>query len=112
MRIRVSAFCVCLSICLPVCLSVLLSVCGVCVYVCVRVLCVCARVSDGVYAHELDLHTAEIMLMSEGYGAGKLLARKFMMLYRLSEALLSPQRHYDWKLRAVKTTLCVAGGEK
>ena len=58
---------------------------------------------------DMDL-IAEIMLMSEGYAAGKLLARKFMMLYRLSEALLSPQRHYDWKLRAVKTTLCVAGG--
>ena len=58
---------------------------------------------------DMDL-IAEIMLMSEGYEAGKLLARKFMMLYRLSEALLSPQRHYDWKLRAVKTTLAVAGG--
>ena len=32
------------------------------------------------------------------------------MLYRLSEALLSAQKHYDWKLRAVKTTLNVAGG--
>ena len=50
------------------------------------------------------------MLMSEGYAEGKVLARKFMILYRLSEALLSAQRHYDWKLRAVKTTLCVAGG--
>jgi len=58
---------------------------------------------------DMDL-IAEIMLMSEGDAAGKLLARKFMMLYRLSEALLSPQRHHDWKLRAVKTTLCVAGG--
>ena len=31
-------------------------------------------------------------------------------MYRLSEALLSKQDHYDWKLRAVKTTLNVAGG--
>jgi dynein heavy chain len=53
---------------------------------------------------------SQIMLMSEGYAEGKVLARKFMILYRLSEALLSAQRHYDWKLRAVKTTLCVAGG--
>ena len=36
---------------------------------------------------DMDL-IAEIMLMSEGYAAGKLLARKFMMLYSLSEALL------------------------
>ena len=58
---------------------------------------------------DMDL-ICEIMLMSEGYAEGKVLARKFMMLYRLSEALLSAQKHYDWKLRAVKTTLNVAGG--
>ena len=58
---------------------------------------------------DMDL-ICEIMLMSEGYRHGKLLARKFMILYRLSEALLSAQKHYDWKLRAVKTTLNVAGG--
>ena len=58
---------------------------------------------------DMDL-ICEIMLMSEGYSEGKILARKFMMLYRLSEALLSAQMHYDWKLRAVKTTLNVAGG--
>jgi len=57
---------------------------------------------------DMDL-ICEIMLMSEGYSEGKVLARKFMMLYRLSEALLSQQKHYDWKLRAVKTTLNVAG---
>jgi dynein heavy chain len=58
---------------------------------------------------DMDL-ICEIMLMSEGYSLGKVLAKKFMILYRLSEALLSPQKHYDWKLRAVKTTLNVAGG--
>ena len=58
---------------------------------------------------DMDL-ICEIMLMSEGYSMGKVLAKKFMILYRLSEALLSPQKHYDWKLRAVKTTLNVAGG--
>ena len=60
---------------------------------------------------DMDL-ICEIMLMSEGYSNGKVLARKFMILYRLSEALLSAQKHYDWKLRAVKTTLNVAGGMK
>jgi dynein heavy chain len=58
---------------------------------------------------DMDL-ICEIMLMSEGYSNGKILSRKFMILYRLSEALLSAQKHYDWKLRAVKTTLNVAGG--
>ena len=57
---------------------------------------------------DMDL-ICEIMLMSEGYSNGKILSRKFMILYRLSEALLSAQKHYDWKLRAVKTTLNVAG---
>jgi dynein heavy chain len=58
---------------------------------------------------DMDMIT-EIMLMSEGFAEGRILARKFMILYRLCEALLSKQFHYDWKLRAVKTTLNVAGG--
>lgn len=32
--------------------------------------------------------------------------------YKLCEDLLSKSRHYDWKLRAIKTTLYVAGGMK
>mmetsp|Transcript_13737 Transcript_13737/g.31794 ORF Transcript_13737/g.31794 Transcript_13737/m.31794 type:complete len:4493 (-) Transcript_13737:49-13527(-) len=58
---------------------------------------------------DMDL-ISEIMLMSEGFSEGKILAKKFMILYRLNESLLSAQKHYDWKLRAVKTTLNVAGG--
>jgi hypothetical protein len=119
----------------------------------------------------------EIMLMSEGFQAAKLLARKFVILYRLvrvrvlrlflllyclcacaagastalcaprppcrrvvpkstpnadkkphtqkttkattttkqqkkCEDLLSKSRHYDWKLRAIKTTLYVSGRMK
>ena len=57
---------------------------------------------------DMDL-IAEIMLMSEGFVDGKVLARKFMILYRLSQDLLSQAKHYDWKLRAIKTTLNVAG---
>jgi len=57
---------------------------------------------------DMDMIT-EIMLMSEGFAEGKILSRKFMILYRLNEALLSQSKHYDWKLRAVKTTLNVAG---
>eukprot|EP00741_Cyanophora_paradoxa_P016051 tig00000042_g15496.t1 len=60
---------------------------------------------------DMDLIT-EIMLLGEGFQQGKLLARKFMILYRLCQDLLSSQIHYDWKLRAIKTTLNVAGGLK
>ena len=87
----------------------------------------------------------EIMLMAEGFQQSKLLSRKFIILYKLCEDLLSKvddvdalkcidrrftrlgscaaetiqhrmlmlqSRHYDWKLRAIKTTLYVAGGMK
>ena len=35
----------------------------------------------------------------------QLLSRKFMLCYNLASDLLSKADHYDWKLRAVKTTL-------
>lgn len=54
----------------------------------------------------------EIMLMAEGFQQSKLLSRKFVILYKLCEDLLSKSRHYDWKLRAIKTTLYVAGEMK
>ena len=54
----------------------------------------------------------EIMLMAEGFQMSKLLSRKFVILYKLCEDLLSKSKHYDWKLRAIKTTLYVAGGMK
>ncbi|GBG87683.1 hypothetical protein CBR_g45837 [Chara braunii] len=60
-----------------------------------------------------DFHLiAEIMLLSEGFQTSKLLSRKFIILYSLCQDLLSKQHHYDWKLRAIKTTLNVAGGMK
>lgn len=42
----------------------------------------------------------------------QVLSRKFVILYKLCEDLLSKSAHYDWKLRAIKTTLYVAGGMK
>eukprot|EP00232_Nephroselmis_pyriformis_P019075 CAMPEP_0182900652 /NCGR_PEP_ID=MMETSP0034_2-20130328/28990_1 /TAXON_ID=156128 /ORGANISM="Nephroselmis pyriformis, Strain CCMP717" /LENGTH=4527 /DNA_ID=CAMNT_0025034901 /DNA_START=131 /DNA_END=13711 /DNA_ORIENTATION=+ len=54
----------------------------------------------------------EIMLMAEGFLMSKLLARKFVILYKLCQDLLSASAHYDWKLRAIKTTLNVAGAMK
>ena len=54
----------------------------------------------------------EIMLMAEGFQQSKVLSRKFVILYKLCEDLLSKSRHYDWKLRTIKTTLYVAGSMK
>ena len=39
------------------------------------------------------------------------LARKLIALFSLSRELLSPQQHYDWGLRALKTSLGIAGRE-
>ena len=39
------------------------------------------------------------------------LARKLIALFTLSRELLSPQQHYDWGLRALKTSLGIAGRE-
>jgi len=54
----------------------------------------------------------EVMLMAEGFQASRPLARKFVGLHTAAEGLLSPARHYDWKLRAIKTTLAVAGAAR
>merc|ERR1719181_1034306 len=54
----------------------------------------------------------ENMLMAEGFETARVLAIKFVTLYKLSSELLSLQRHYDWGLRAVKSVLRVAGGLK
>jgi len=51
----------------------------------------------------------ENMLMAEGFVEAKILAKKFAALYYLLEDMLSPQKHYDWGLRAIKSVLVVAG---
>ena len=47
----------------------------------------------------------ENMLMAEGYQEANTLAKKFFTLYSLLQDLLSPQMHYDWGLRAIKSVL-------
>ena len=52
---------------------------------------------------------AEVILLSEGFVAARALGRKLVSLFSLSKQLLSPQQHYDWGLRALKTVLGIAG---
>ena len=54
----------------------------------------------------------EIMLFSEGFEGAKVLAKKMTVLYKLSKEQLSKQYHYDFKLRALKSVLVMAGGLK
>lgn len=55
---------------------------------------------------------AEVLLTSEGFATAADLARKLASLFSLARELLSPQQHYDWGLRALKTSLSIAGGPR
>jgi dynein heavy chain len=58
------------------------------------------------------LMICENMLMSEGFNMAKILAKKMTVLYALSQGQLSQQYHYDFKLRALKSVLVMAGDLK
>ncbi len=49
------------------------------------------------------------MLFSEGFTLAKMLAKKMVVLYKLSKEQLSRQAHYDFGLRALKSVLVMAG---
>ena len=51
------------------------------------------------------------LLITEGFTTAKDLARKLTALFTLSRELLSPQQHYDWGGRALKTSLGIVGRE-
>ncbi|EMP37963.1 Cytoplasmic dynein 2 heavy chain 1 [Chelonia mydas] len=48
---------------------------------------------------------AEVILYSEGFKDAKTLGRKLVAIFNLARELLTPQQHYDWGLRALKTAL-------
>ncbi|KAJ8798091.1 hypothetical protein J1605_001582 [Eschrichtius robustus] len=52
---------------------------------------------------------AEVILYSEGFKDAKVLGRKLVAIFSLSRELLTPQQHYDWGLRALKTVLRGSG---
>lgn len=48
---------------------------------------------------------SQVILFSEGFAGGKILGRKLVAIFTLCRELLTPQQHYDWGLRALKTVL-------
>ena len=48
---------------------------------------------------------AEVILYTEGFKNAKKIGRKLVEIFKLSSRLLTPQTHYDWGLRALKTVL-------
>ncbi|XP_068440329.1 cytoplasmic dynein 2 heavy chain 1 isoform X1 [Clinocottus analis] len=52
---------------------------------------------------------AEVILYSEGFKNGEMLGQKLVAIFNLARELLTPQQHYDWGLRALKTVLKACG---
>ena len=55
---------------------------------------------------------AEIMLYAEGFGLAKPLSGKYTQLYKLASVQLSKRDHHDFRMRAVKSVLVMAGSLK
>ncbi|KAK9719430.1 dynein heavy chain [Basidiobolus ranarum] len=55
---------------------------------------------------------AQVMLYSQGFRTAELLASKVVPLFNLCAEQLSPQSHYDFGLRALKSVLVSAGNLK
>lgn len=52
---------------------------------------------------------AEVILYSEGFKNAEVLGKKIVSVFVLCKQLLSPQQHYEWGLRPLKSTLWLAG---
>ncbi len=52
---------------------------------------------------------AEVMLYAEGFRFAREVGHKVCQVFEFSKQLLSPQRHYDWGLRPLKTVLSHGG---
>lgn len=52
---------------------------------------------------------AEVGLISNNFKEAKVLSRKLIAIFSLSDFFLSRQRHYDWGLRSIKSVLNLAG---
>lgn len=52
---------------------------------------------------------AETMLLSEGFKHAGKIGGKIVSLFDLCKQLLSPMKHYDWGMRALKTILLTGG---
>ncbi|KAI9031438.1 dynein heavy chain [Hyaloraphidium curvatum] len=55
---------------------------------------------------------AQVMLFSQGFRAAEMLASKIVPFFNLCQEQLSPQSHYDFGLRALKSVLVSAGNIK
>ncbi|KAL3873221.1 hypothetical protein ACJMK2_036362 [Sinanodonta woodiana] len=55
---------------------------------------------------------AQVMLYSQGFRTAEKLARKIVPFFKLCDEQLSPQSHYDFGLRALKSVLVSAGNVK
>lgn len=51
----------------------------------------------------------QVILFAEGFLFAQKLAEKLVSIYALNKEQLSPQQHYDWGLRALKSVLELAG---
>ncbi|KAI5737300.1 hypothetical protein M8J76_012015 [Diaphorina citri] len=51
----------------------------------------------------------ETILLCEGFKNAKVIGRKLVQIFDLAKKLLSPQQHYDWGLRALKTVVAGCG---